>query len=82
LTYQYSAFGVPGLGLKRGLGRQLVVAPYATALAAQYDVRAALVNFARLRRLGALGRFGYYDAIDFTASRRPEGRDFVLVRAS
>ena len=80
LTYQYSAFGVQGLGFKRGLGRQLVVAPYATALAAQYDVPAALRNYERLDRLGALGRFGFYDAIDFTARRRPEGQAFVLVR--
>jgi cyclic beta-1,2-glucan synthetase len=81
LTYQYAAFGVPGMGLKRGLGRQLVVAPYATALAAQYEARAAVANFAKLRRIGALGRFGYYDAVDFTTARTPEGSDFVLVRA-
>jgi len=29
-TYQYSSFGVPGLGLKRGLSEDLVIAPYAT----------------------------------------------------
>ena len=37
LTYQYSNFGVPGLGLKRGLGENSVVAPYATGLAAMVD---------------------------------------------
>ena len=55
LTYQYSNFGVPGLGLKRGLGEDLVVAPYATALAAMVDPAAAARNFARLAALGARG---------------------------
>ena len=56
LTYQYSAFGVPGLGLKRGLFEDVVVAPYATALAAMIDPGAALQNFARLEQAGARGR--------------------------
>ena len=72
LTYQYAAFGVPGLGLKRGLADDLVVAPYATALAAMYAPRAALRNFERLDALGALQRYGYYEALDFTASRLPQ----------
>ena len=67
-TYQYSNFGVPGLGLKRGIGEDQVVAPYATALAAMVDPRAATANLARLTEFGALGRFGFYDAVDFTAS--------------
>ena len=50
LTYQYSNFGVPGLGLKRGLGENAVVAPYATALAAMVDPAAAARNFASARR--------------------------------
>ena len=53
MTYQYSNFGVPGLGLKRGLGESAVVAPYATALAAMVDPRAAVRNFARLAGIGA-----------------------------
>ena len=47
LIYQYSNFGVPGLGLKRGLGESRVIAPYATALAAMVDPRAAVTNFKR-----------------------------------
>ena len=80
LTYQYSPFGVPGLGLVRGLGDNLVVAPYATALAAMVDPRAALDNFARLSALGARGDHGFYEAIDFTPQRLLEGQDLAVVR--
>ncbi len=81
LTYQYSNFGVPALGLKRGLNENVVIAPYATALAAMVDPAAAVRNFARLATLGALGRFGFYEALDYTRSRLPEGPPFVIVRA-
>ncbi len=81
LTYQYSNFGVPGLGLKRGLGKDTVVAPYATALAAMYDAKAAALNFERLTEAGGLGRFGFYEALDFTASRLPKSQDVAIVRA-
>ncbi len=79
-TYQYSSFGVPGLGLKRGLGDEAVVAPYATGLAAMIDPKAAIGNFERLEKLGARGRFGWYDALDFTPARLPEGVPVVLVK--
>ncbi|HKZ74132.1 MAG TPA: glucoamylase family protein, partial [Steroidobacteraceae bacterium] len=81
LTYQYSNFGVPGLGLKRGLSGNTVIAPYATALATMVDPEAAMRNFARLAAIGARGRYGFYEAIDFTASRLPEGSEGALVRA-
>ena len=71
LNYQYRAFGVPGLGLKRGLGDDLVIAPYATALGA--DGRAARRrsrNLARLRAAGARGRYGFYEALDYTRGAR------------
>ena len=79
-TYQYSSFGVPGLGLKRGLSDDLVVAPYATALAAMINPVAALENFARLEQSGAAGTYGFYEALDYTSTRLPEGKDFALVR--
>ena len=79
LTYQYTNFGVPGLGLKRGLGQNTVVAPYATILAAQFMPREAVANLKRLREIGALGRYGYYDAVDFTPQRVPEGTDHAVV---
>ncbi|MGA7763509.1 MAG: glucoamylase family protein, partial [Candidatus Binataceae bacterium] len=81
LTYQYSNFGVPGLGLKRGLRENTVIAPYATALAAMVDAEAAAQNFSRLRAAGGLGRFGWYEALDYTPSRVPEGEKVAIVRA-
>ncbi|MGH2403032.1 MAG: GH36-type glycosyl hydrolase domain-containing protein [bacterium] len=64
--YQYKAFGVPGLGLKRGLEHELVISPYATVLAALVDPDAAVRNLRRLSSLGLEGRYGYYEAIDYT----------------
>ena len=72
-AYQYSGFGVPGLGLKRGLGEDLVVAPYATALAAMVDPEAAVRNFGRLAAQGAAGRYGFREALDYTPRRLPAG---------
>lgn len=80
-TYQYSSFGVPGLGLKRGLIQDLVVAPYATALAAMVDPSAAAQNFERIRHAGGLGAYGFYEALDYTSSRLPEGEDVAVVQA-
>jgi cyclic beta-1,2-glucan synthetase len=68
-TYQYKAFGVPSLGLSRGLDEDLVVAPYATALASLVDPGAAVANLERLTREGAEGRFGYYESIEYGNSR-------------
>ncbi len=81
LIYQYSNFGVPGLGLKRGLSENAVVAPYATALATMVDPGAAARNFARLTAIGARGRYGFYEALDYTPTRLPEGKDVAIVRA-
>ncbi|HUO11314.1 MAG TPA: glucoamylase family protein, partial [Caulobacteraceae bacterium] len=78
-TYQYSNFGVPGLGLKRGLADNAVVAPYATALATMVDPRAAVRNFERLARAGTWGRYGFYEALDLTPSRVPAGEVAVVV---
>ncbi|MGE5927149.1 MAG: GH36-type glycosyl hydrolase domain-containing protein, partial [Gemmatimonadota bacterium] len=77
-TYQYRAFGVPDLALKRGLGRDLVVAPYASLLAAMVEARRALPNLAKLEAYGLLGPYGFRDAVDFT---RPDPeRDYAVVR--
>jgi cyclic beta-1,2-glucan synthetase len=78
LTYQYRAFGVPDLALKRGLGRDLVIAPYASALAAMVNPGAALDNLAALEQKGALGAYGFCDALDYT--RPAPGARFALVR--
>jgi len=81
MTYQYSNFGVPGLGLKRGLGENRVIAPYATGLAAMVDPVAAVANYATLAAMGARGRYGFYEAMDFTANRLPETQDVAIVRS-
>jgi cyclic beta-1,2-glucan synthetase len=80
LTYQYSNFGVPGLGLKRGLADNVVIAPYATGLAAMVDPAGALDNFDRLAALGAAGRYGFYEALDYTRARLPDDADVAIVR--
>lgn len=80
LNYQYGPFGVPGLGLKRGLIEDLVVAPYATMLAAEVEPRAAMDNLRRLAKDGALGAYGYFEAIDYTPERLPQGQSHVLIR--
>ena len=80
LTYQYTNFGVPTLGLKRGLGQNAVIAPYASILASMYDPKAALANLERLRAVGALGVYGFHDAVDYTPTRVPEGQTCAVVR--
>ncbi len=80
-AYQYSGFGVPGLGLKRGLSEDVVVAPYATALAAMVRPEAAVRNFARLRDAGGAGVYGFREALDYTARRLPEGASVAIVRS-
>ena len=81
LNYQYRAFGVPGLGLKRGLGDELVIAPYATAMASIYDPVAACANLQRIAALGGAGEFGFYEAIDYTPVRVPRGQAKAVVRS-
>ncbi|WP_426284638.1 GH36-type glycosyl hydrolase domain-containing protein [Luteibacter sp. E-22] len=80
-TYQYRAFGVPGLGLKRGLGDDLVVAPYASALALMVAPQVAIMNLRRLVDLGMAARHGMYEAIDYTPSRVPPGQGAAVVRS-
>jgi cyclic beta-1,2-glucan synthetase len=81
LNYQYKAFGVPGLGLKRGLAEDLVVAPYATMMAAMVAPRAACENLQRLAAEGRCGRYGFYEAVDYTPSRVPPGQTGATVRS-
>ncbi|MBF0859909.1 glycosyl transferase [Gluconobacter sp. LMG 31484] len=80
-NYQYSNFGVPGLGMKRGLAQNLVIAPYATALAAMVDARKAVTNFFRLEGLGAQGTFGFYEALDYTKERLQPGEKVAIVQS-
>ena len=80
LNYQYRAFGVPGLGLKRGLKDDLVIAPYATMLALMVAPARACANLQVLASLGAEGEYGFYESIDFTPGRLPRGKTRALVQ--
>ncbi|ANB03777.1 GH36-type glycosyl hydrolase domain-containing protein [Ectothiorhodospira sp. BSL-9] len=80
-VYQYRAFGVPGLGFKRGLGEDLVIAPYATALALTVLPEEACRNLERMASTGFLGEYGFYEAVDYTPSRVPRGKSWFIVRS-
>jgi cyclic beta-1,2-glucan synthetase len=81
LNYQYRAFGVPGLGLKRGLGDDVVVAPYASVLALMVAPETACLNLQRLAAAGAEGQFGFHEAIDYTPARQRRGESHALVHS-
>ena len=80
-TYQYRAFGVPGLGFKRGLEEDLVVAPYASLLAVSLRPRAVLDNVIALEAMGMRGAYGLFEALDLHPDRTPEGKPFEVVRS-
>lgn len=80
-NYQYRAFGVPGLGLKRGLAEDLVIAPYASALALMVAPEAACLNLQRLAATGFAGQYGFFEAIDYTPSRLPRGQASAVIRS-
>lgn len=81
LNYQYRAFGVPGLGLKRGLAEDLVVAPYASVMALMVAPEAACQNLQRLASEGFMGRFGFFEAIDYTPARQRRKQTHAVVRS-
>ncbi|MDR1464563.1 MAG: hypothetical protein LBJ11_04605 [Oscillospiraceae bacterium] len=80
LNYQYKAHGVQKLGLRRGLNEELVAAPYASFLAMQMAPRSAMENLRQFEKMELLGRCGFYEAADFTASRTG-GQDYAVVRS-
>ncbi|MGD8592777.1 MAG: glucoamylase family protein, partial [Gammaproteobacteria bacterium] len=80
-VYQYRAFGVPGLGFKRGLADDLVIAPYASALALTVMPREACRNLQTLAANGFLSDYGFYEAVDYTPSRVPRGKNHAIVRS-
>ena len=81
LNYQYRAFGVPGLGFKRGLGDDLVVAPYASMMALMVAPEQACKNLQDMAALGFIGNFGFFEAIDYTLSRLPRGQSHTVIRS-
>jgi cyclic beta-1,2-glucan synthetase len=80
-TYQYKAFGVPTLGLKRDQDEQLVIAPYAALLALNLAPRETVQNLKQLARLGLLGDYGYYEAMDFSRQQQRVGKRGVIIEA-
>ena len=81
LNYQYRAFGVPGLGLKRGLAEDLVITPYASALALMVEPEEACLNLQLLAADGLIGKYGFYEAVDYTKSRIPRGQTSVVIKS-
>ena len=81
LNYQYRAFGIPGLGLNRGLEDNLVVAPYASMLALMILPEKAVSNLQVLSKKGLEGEYGFYEAVDYTASRLPRGKTSVIIQS-
>lgn len=81
LNYQYKAFGVPGLGLKRGLVQELVIAPYASFMALQIDPEKGLSNLRRMADMGFVYRYGLYEAVDFTRERISLKQKYQIVKS-
>jgi cellobiose phosphorylase len=79
INYQYRAFGVPGLGLKRGLAEDLVVAPYASVMALMVKPQAACQNMQRLVELGFSSKYGLFEAIDYTPARQTRGQSGAVI---
>ena len=78
-NYQYKAFGVPWLGLKRGLADEMVVSSYGTILAITDYPKEVIYNLKRLESEGMMGKYGFYEAIDYTPSRLPAGKKKAIV---
>ena len=81
LNYQYRAFGVPGLGLKRGLAEDLVIAPYATAMALMVSPVEACENLQRLAAEGRAGAYGFHEAVDYTPARLPPDETSATIKS-
>lgn len=80
LTYQYKAFGVPGLGFKRGLGQDLVIAPYATVMALMVNPQASYDNLQKMKAKGFEGRYGFFEAVDYTPVRLSRGQSHAVIQ--
>jgi cyclic beta-1,2-glucan synthetase len=81
LNYQYRAFGVPGLGFKRGLADDLVIAPYATAMALMVAPKKACANLQLMTVKGFEGTYGFHEAVDYTPSRLSRGQSYAVVQS-
>ncbi len=80
LNYQYQEFGVPWLGLKRGLNDYMVVSPYASLLAIEFDPQAVYKNIKTLKKIGAYSSFGFYEAVDYTKEHLAKDDEYEIVK--
>jgi len=80
MNYQYKAFGVPKVGLKRGLVNELVISPYSTLLAMLIDLKGSLININSIIKSGLEGKYGFYEAVDYTKDRLPKGMDKAIIK--
>ncbi len=81
LNYQYKAFGIPSLGLKRGLINDTVIAPYATLLSLMVEPKEAFNNLLRLKQEGMEAAYGFYEAVDYTPERLSKGKKSSIVQS-
>lgn len=81
LNYQYRAFGVPGLGLKRGLSEDLVISPYSTIMALMVSPQVAYDNLQVMKGHGFESKYGFYEAIDYTPSRLPRKQTHAVIKS-
>lgn len=81
LNYQYRAFGIPGLGFKRGLGEDLVISPYATVMSLMVAPEEAYQNMQRMKDNGFEGQYGFYEAVDYTSSRLPGRKTHAIIQS-
>ncbi|NLI92861.1 MAG: glycosyl transferase family 36 [Peptococcaceae bacterium] len=80
-NYQYKAFGVPGLGLKRGLSKDMVISPYSTFMALAVNFESSMENLKQMKKKGFNGIYGLFEAIDFTKTRVPYHKEFSVVKS-
>jgi cyclic beta-1,2-glucan synthetase len=80
LIYQYGPFGVPELAMQRDADKNIVIAPYASLLSLTVAPREAALNLLELSRKGWEGEFGFFEAVDLTVSRLPNGKSCEVVR--
>ncbi|MDO5557212.1 MAG: glucoamylase family protein [Clostridia bacterium] len=80
-NYQYKAFGIPWLGLKRGLADEIVISSYGSFLAINDDTKDVVINLKRLEEQGMVGKYGFYEAIDYTPSRLKKDEKKAVVKS-
>lgn len=81
MNYQYKAFGVPSLGMKSGLIKEMVISPYSVFLALHVNAKAAVHNLMRLEKIGALGKYGFFEAVDYTQTRMQKGKKKRIIKS-